>query len=284
LPRKGEHLSEEEKRSSQKHARGKKLGEEARIRFLEGKKKYYEAYFSLHHHHPNKGKHAGTEFKKGNTLWVGRHHTEESKMKISAALKGKHTGTLETAETRAKKSRSHIGQIPWNRGLTRKTSPSLARIGEATKRRWTPEMRQRLRERNTRFWSDFWSKHPEAKATLTQVSRPTRIELMARESISKRGIVMIVSKRLEDICYPDIILPTLKIAIFCHGCFWHACALHNPVVPSWLRAKIKDQFVEDELTKRGWRVLVVWEHEFKTDKDAAGLKLDAMLNSSTSGS
>jgi DNA mismatch endonuclease, patch repair protein len=139
-----------------------------------------------------------------------------------------------------------------------------------------------LRERNIRFGKEWWTKHPEAKATLTQVSRPTSIESLARESILRRGIQMIVSKRLENVCYPDIILPTLKIALFCHGCFWHACPFHNPVVPSWLRAKIKDQFVEEELNKRGWKTLVIWEHEFKIDKDAAGLKLDAMLNSTSS--
>ena len=91
---------------------------------------------------------------------------------------------------------------------------------------------------------------------------------------------MVVSKRLENLCYPDVILPTLKIAVFCHGCFWHACPQHNPVVPDWLRAKIKDEFVNTELEKRGWLVLVAWEHEFKTNKDIVGEKLDLMSGSS----
>ena len=91
---------------------------------------------------------------------------------------------------------------------------------------------------------------------------------------------MVVSRRLEDLCYPDVILPTLKIAVFCHGCFWHACPQHNPVVPGWLKAKIKDEFVNRELEKRGWKVLIAWEHEFKTNKDVVGEKLDLMLRSS----
>ena len=167
--------------------KGKKLSKEATIYFLEGRRKYYEDFFRLHGHHPNKGKHPGTEFKKGNTLWVGRHHTEESKSKISAAVKRRYVKRHETGETRAKKSKAHLGQIPWNKGLTRGTSPSLARIGEATRARsgGPQKLRQKLRERNARFWNEFWAKHPEAKATLTQVSRTTKIELMARESISK---------------------------------------------------------------------------------------------------
>jgi DNA mismatch endonuclease (patch repair protein) len=115
------------------------------------------------------------------------------------------------------------------------------------------------------------------------VSRPTKIELLARESLIRREIPIMVSKRLEDVFYPDVILPTLKIAVFCHGCFWHACPEHNPVVPNWLRAKIKDKFVEDELKKRGWKVLVAWEYEFKTNKDVVGMKLDAMLEPGPGG-
>lgn len=282
MARKGEHLSQETKRKISDALRGRKMDPVHKQKFREGTRRYIEHFIEVHGHHPSKGRRPVSEFKKGNTLWIGRHHTEESRRKISEALKERNQSIKESPETRARKSKSHMGKVPWNKGLTRAESPSLARVGEATRRRWTPEMRQRLRERNTKFWKDFWTKNPGAKAYLTQVSRPTSIELLARESFSKRGIPIVVSKRLEDLCYPDVILQELKIAVFCHGCFWHACPTHNPVVPAWLREKIKDQYVEDELRKRGWRILVVWEHEFKMNKDAAGLKLDAMLGPSAS--
>lgn len=279
MPRKGERTSEETKRRISAAKKGIRPSPEVLAKFLEGKERYYEAYFRTHGHHPNKGRHPLTEFKSGNRLWVGRHHSEETKLKISRAL----IGTRQSYETRARKSLAHMGGTPWNKGLTRASTPSLARIGEATRRRWTPEMRRKLSERNKTFWKDWWQKHPEARATITQVSRPTSIELLARDSMARRGIPFLVSKRLEDVCYPDVILPTVRIAIFCHGCFWHACPLHSPVVPDWLRKKIKDEFVESELQKKGWRVLVVWEHEFKTNKDAAGAKLDAMLAHDSGG-
>lgn len=47
------------------------------------------------------------------------------------------------------------------------------------------------------------------------------------------------------------------------------------------QAKIKDEFVNRELEKRGWKVLVAWEHEFKTNKDIVGEKLDLMLGSAS---
>jgi DNA mismatch endonuclease, patch repair protein len=279
LPRKGEHWSEEAKKSLSDAKKGKKLSTERRIKFLEVRRKYYEEFFKAYGHHPNKGRHPVTEFKKGNTLWGGRHHTPESKRKLSLALKGR----LQSAETRAKKSKAHMGLSSWIKGLTKETSPILAKIGEASRKRWTPEKRRALSERNTKFWKEWWPRHPEARATMTSVSRPTSIELLARASIERRGIPMIVSKRLEDVCYPDVILPTLRIAVFCHGCFWHACPKHNPVVPDWLRAKIKDEFVNRELERRGWKVLIAWEHEFKTNKDIVGEKLDLMLASASGG-
>ena len=254
------------------------MEESARVRFLEGRKRYLEDFFKMHGYHPNKGRVPKAGFKTGNTLWLGKHHTDVTKQKLSQVFRGKPTGPR-SAETRKRMSDSHLGLAPWNKGLTRETSPILARMGEASRKRWTPEKRRALGERNTRFWNEWWPKHPEARATITQVSRPTSIELLARQSVIRRGIPMTLSKRLEDVCYPDVILHTLKIAVFCHGCFWHACPQHNPIVPDWLRAKIKDGFVSRELEKRGWRVLVAWEHEFKTNKDVVGEKLDLMLGS-----
>lgn len=68
---------------------------------------------------------------------------------------------------------------------------------------------------------------------------------------------------------PDIVMPGRKIAIFVHGCFWHA---HNgckyatlPATrPDFWAAKlqanvVRDQKAVEKLTTIGWRVLFVWE-------------------------
>ena len=54
-----------------------------------------------------KGQHPSTEFKTGNTLWVGRHHTESTKKKLSEALKGKRL----PAEVRSAMSRGHMASF-----------------------------------------------------------------------------------------------------------------------------------------------------------------------------
>jgi DNA mismatch endonuclease (patch repair protein) len=68
---------------------------------------------------------------------------------------------------------------------------------------------------------------------------------------------------------PDIALPRRKIAIFVHGCFWHAhkgCKYAK--IPATRRdfwiAKFqsnvdRDQRALEKLSEMGWRVLFVWE-------------------------
>lgn len=72
---------------------------------------------------------------------------------------------------------------------------------------------------------------------------------------------------------PDIVLPRLRKLIFVHGCFWHAhrgcrrASIPTTNVRFWA-TKLKknserDHRITSELTKRGWRVLVVWQCELR---------------------
>lgn len=171
-----------------------------------------------------------------------------------------------------------MGKIPWNKGLTKETTPSLARIGEKKRSWWTDDRKKQLAERNHWFFREWWRKHPEHAETMARVARPTTIEMLARESLTKRGVKFSVCKRVEEICFPDLFLPDEKIAIFCNGCYWHACPKHCPSVPDWLRKKIKDRQIYEELGRRGWKVLAIWEHEFKLNHDVAGERLEQMLH------
>src|SRR5689334_2224734 len=72
---------------------------------------------------------------------------------------------------------------------------------------------------------------------------------------------------------PDLVLPGRKIAFFVHGCFWHRhprCKYaYSPKsnVEFWetkFRANVRrDRGVKSELSRRGWRTLVVWECELR---------------------
>ena len=81
---------------------------------------------------------------------------------------------------------------------------------------------------------------------------------------------------------PDIVMPGRKIAIFVHGCFWHAherCkyARIPSTRPDFWTAKLqaneeRDQRAVEKLTALGWRVLCVWECATRDHEAAILLK------------
>lgn len=80
---------------------------------------------------------------------------------------------------------------------------------------------------------------------------------------------------------PDIAMPGRKIAIFVHGCFWHAhqgCkyAKTPSTRTEFWTAKLqgnvdRDRHATDKLIEMGWRVLNVWECTTRNPEATAGL-------------
>lgn len=67
---------------------------------------------------------------------------------------------------------------------------------------------------------------------------------------------------------PDMVLPKYSTVIFVHGCFWHYHGCSRSTVPDsrrkWWRKKLEDNRTRDakalaELSRKGWRVVVIWE-------------------------
>ena len=66
----------------------------------------------------------------------------------------------------------------------------------------------------------------------------------------------------------DMAFPSIKVAVFIDGCFWHACPVHGTmpkVNADWWRQKIARNFERDRETDRllvqaGWQLLRFWEH------------------------
>ncbi|MEO5606239.1 MAG: DNA mismatch endonuclease Vsr [Polaromonas sp.] len=81
---------------------------------------------------------------------------------------------------------------------------------------------------------------------------------------------------------PDIVMPGRKIAIFVHGCFWHAhkgCkyARTPSTRPEFWNTKLqanadRDQQAAEKLAALGWRVLCVWECATRDHEAARSLK------------
>lgn len=78
---------------------------------------------------------------------------------------------------------------------------------------------------------------------------------------------------------PDIAVRRYKLAIFIHGCFWHGhegCPrgrLPKSRLEYW-RPKIyanreRDAAIADQLNQQGWRQVVIWDCQLRTQRAAA---------------
>ncbi len=77
---------------------------------------------------------------------------------------------------------------------------------------------------------------------------------------------------------PDIVFPGARVAVFVHGCFWHAHSCRAGRSPGsnidyWgpklATNKERDARKERQLRELGWQVLVVWECELKGEERVA---------------
>jgi DNA mismatch endonuclease (patch repair protein) len=98
--------------------------------------------------------------------------------------------------------------------------------------------------------------------------RNTTPEITVRKILHRLGLRFRLHRRdLPGV--PDIVLPSRKIAVLVHGCFWHrhpGCPFaYTPKtrVDFW-KAKFdrnvaRDREVRRALSDLGWRVHIVWE-------------------------
>ena len=98
--------------------------------------------------------------------------------------------------------------------------------------------------------------------------RNTKPELVVRKALFAAGFRFRLHRK-DLPGRPDIVLPGRRIAVFVHGCFWHAhrgCryaktpASRREIWEAKLAANVeRDRRAIDALLSAGWRVLVVWE-------------------------
>jgi DNA mismatch endonuclease (patch repair protein) len=114
---------------------------------------------------------------------------------------------------------------------------------------------------------------PARSALMARVrQRHTTPELAVRRILRSLGIPY----RLHQESLPgtpDICVPSRKIAIFVHGCFWHRHRLCSRATTPKVRAafwrnKFAENIVRDvrnaaAVKKLGWKVVIIWECQSK---------------------
>jgi DNA mismatch endonuclease (patch repair protein) len=92
---------------------------------------------------------------------------------------------------------------------------------------------------------------------------------IVRESIGKRRRI---ERNVRDLPgQPDFVIPSLRLAIFADGCFYHGCPKHGHTpksnseywLPKLIRNRLRDKRNRAALRKMGYRVWTVWEHCLK---------------------
>jgi DNA mismatch endonuclease, patch repair protein len=86
---------------------------------------------------------------------------------------------------------------------------------------------------------------------------------------------------------PDFIFPKWHIAVFVDGCFWHGCPQHSTIPKNnaafWREKraanKARDLLVGRTLSKEGWTVLRIWEHDLRpSHRDQCLKRLRRVIN------
>jgi DNA mismatch endonuclease (patch repair protein) len=110
-------------------------------------------------------------------------------------------------------------------------------------------------------------------------------ELKVRKALTRLGARYRLHRR-DLPGSPDIVLPSRRLAIFVHGCFWHGHDCRRGARPPktnaayWTakiaRNQVRDRTAQAALAAAGWRAEVVWECELK-DAEALGARLESLL-------
>jgi DNA mismatch endonuclease, patch repair protein len=100
--------------------------------------------------------------------------------------------------------------------------------------------------------------------------RNTTPEIAVRRAAHALGFRFRLHRKDLPGC-PDAVFPKRRLAVFVHGCFWHRhegcsnCTMPK-TRPEFWRQKFEGNVERDrrnceQLTRLGWRILIVWECE-----------------------
>ncbi|MEH7393191.1 very short patch repair endonuclease [Bacillus sp. JJ1474] len=103
------------------------------------------------------------------------------------------------------------------------------------------------------------------------IKSQSQLENTVTKALWKKGFRFRKNTRMFG--KPDISIKKYKVVIFIDSCFWHCCPVHGNMPKSnqdyWMnklfRNKSRDKEVTSFYIENGWRVLRIWEHEFKQD-------------------
>lgn len=129
----------------------------------------------------------------------------------------------------------------------------------------------------------------EARRRMQAVrQRDTASERELRSALHRLGL----RYRLQRILLPgsrrraDFVFIAARVAVFVDGCFWHSCPIHGTTPKAnrkWWMAKLdanqrRDRDTNEALSRIGWIVIRIWEHE---NVDEAAARIASVVATAT---
>jgi G:T-mismatch repair DNA endonuclease (very short patch repair protein) len=92
---------------------------------------------------------------------------------------------------------------------------------------------------------------------------PTKPEKAIHTELTKLGVNFDAEHLVNNKFCVDVFVPDYNLIIYIDGCYWHACPTHFPnnKKPNYDNARIP------YLTKCGYNVEIIWEHDIKERLD-----------------
>lgn len=132
---------------------------------------------------------------------------------------------------------------------------------------------------------------PEARSALMAKvrSKNTAPEIRVRRAAHAIGLRFRLGRR-DLPGSPDLVFPRHSLAVFVHGCFWHRhpgcrrASMPATRLDFWevkfAKNVARDQAAVTTLHGRGWKTLVIWECETKSDAHIQQALRDAIARHS----
>jgi DNA mismatch endonuclease (patch repair protein) len=117
---------------------------------------------------------------------------------------------------------------------------------------------------------DIWSeeKRSEVMAAIRSSGTKPEVELhrIVKAALPRWSVVQ---HAVSVPGRPDVYVPSLGLAIFVDGCFWHCCPKHGKTpksradywVPKLAANVARDRRITSQLRRHGFGVWRVWEHD-----------------------
>lgn len=101
-----------------------------------------------------------------------------------------------------------------------------------------------------------------------------RLYALLREALGRDRRVRVLKQVRRLPGNPDLVVPALRLAVFCDGCFFHGCSVHGHVPksnaaywqPKIIRNITRDRRERSRLRREGFAVWRFWEHDLRTAK------------------